>query len=89
MRPAKIEEVDPSRLNPDNLVKDIVGGRFREAHFMGLLYGATLFYDKRRNLLCFQENTSLRCCKPSDCVNAVTSLVKEAAKRSDRVVLLS
>ena len=89
MRPAKIEEADPSKLDPDSLVKDIVGGRLREAHFMGLLYGATLFYDKRRNLLCFQENANLKCCNPSDCVDTVTSKIKEAAKRSDKVVLLS
>lgn len=89
MRPARIEEADPSKLDLNSLVEGIVNGRLREAHFMGLLYGATLFYDKRRNLLCFQENANLECCKPSDCLDVVISKVKEAVKRSDKVVLLS
>ncbi len=85
-----VRRINPSEVDVSELVKQVIEGKVRAVHFMGLLYGATLFYDRKLNSLCLQENSILTCFKiDNGSSEKLINKLKEVSSHVDAVVVIS
>ncbi len=87
MTATTIERKKVSEVDFESLLDSIAKGKeIYQVHFMGLMYGATLFREKRTGKICLQINTVLECYDTNN-IGKLRSKLDEVIGKSEALLI--